>query len=807
MGLLRSETMKYGTVLLQGSTPEQRKMIDLIGRQDCVQFEDMNAQSMRRPFRTPIVRLNEMDRILRFILDVVDSVSPGSVVTQRYDKFLDSAYSFDEVESQLKELYVRFVKFQDNNSALVVERNHADEELKVMEAALKMMSSGTAPTRASLQVDEDQQHHQQSGLLEDRRVHSMSGMVPRHEMARLAKLMDRISRGNVFVHFEHLDAKVADPKTSAEVEKAVFVIYFQRSAIGKKPSALYQKLVKVCQACGVNNYEWPADRSEAQRRRDELARLVDERTQIIKRGESMIAEDVSDLTDAKGDSNSKIEDWRLFCLKERSIYATLNMFENVGSTSYQANVWYPAEDEGKIKRVVEGEKLGAVFMADKGLPKQMPPTFIRTNEFTEGWQEVVNTYGIPAYKEANPALLTVVTFPAIFGMMYGDIGHGSMLLCAGLYLCWNVEKFRLSQPALCMARYMLVQMGIFSVFAGLMYNDLFSVGLPLFESRWEDVHGDGRFTPKEGVDVTNEGTGRGPYPFGVDSAWHGATNELIFMNSLKMKLSVLFGVLQMIVGLLLRWSNTIFKRSCLDFICECVPMMIFMLCFFGWMDFMILYKWNVPDFPNGAPSIINSMICMAMFGEDNQPLYDGATMLTRVLMVLTMVTVPCMLFPKPLLELCQHRRHRKPAQAWDNEQGAFQALRDDDEEEFEFGEAFIHQVIETIEYVLGTVSHTASYLRIWALSLAHQQLSLVFFQKTLSPCLSMTFPVNVIGLYIGFVAWFGITLGVLLGMDVLECFLHTLRLHWVEFQSKFFKAGGHKFEPFSIRKLIKVSTD
>ena len=91
-------------------------------------------------------------------------------------------------------------------------------------------------------------------------------------------------------------------------------------------------------------------------------------------------------------------------------------------------------------------------------------------------------------------------------------------------------------------------------------------------------------------------------------------------------------------------------------------------------------------------------------------------------------------------------------------------------------------MIETIEFVLGTISNTASYLRLWALSLAHGQLAETFIQLIFSPVLKSG---NLYSTVIyGVLLWpffMSVTFGVLLCMDSLECFLHTLRLHWVEF--------------------------
>jgi len=116
----------------------------------------------------------------------------------------------------------------------------------------------------------------------------------------------------------------------------------------------------------------------------------------------------------------------------------------------------------------------------------------------------------------------------------------------------------------------------------------------------------------------------------------------------------------------------------------------------------------------------------------------------------------------------------------------------------------IHQSIHTIEFVLGAVSNTASYLRLWALSLAHAELSNVFLEKLVYEYGVENGPFFA---FIGLAAWFGATAAVMIGMDSLECFLHALRLHWVEFQNKFFAADGYAYVPFDFRVVITQSQD
>jgi V-type H+-transporting ATPase subunit a len=61
---------------------------------------------------------------------------------------------------------------------------------------------------------------------------------------------------------------------------------------------------------------------------------------------------------------------------------------------------------------------------------------------------IVDTYGIPTYKEINPAVFATVTFPFLFGVMFADIGHGSVIFLVGLFLCFFESTLKYRMPSL-----------------------------------------------------------------------------------------------------------------------------------------------------------------------------------------------------------------------------------------------------------------------------------------------------------------------------------------------------------------------
>jgi V-type H+-transporting ATPase subunit a len=182
--------------------------------------------------------------------------------------------------------------------------------------------------------------------------------------------------------------------------------------------------------------------------------------------------------------------YRLYFKKERLIYSNLNRCIVEGSFLV-GEVWIPQEKyiliENTIRHVtnIDENKLATQFNDFRSAAT--PPTYFILNDLTAPFQQIVNTYGIPRYREINPSLFAVVSFPFLFGVMFGDIGHGFLLFLFGLYLLFNNDSLQGTWKIFGRARYLLTFMGFFACFCGWMYNDFLSIPLNVFGSCYTEV--------------------------------------------------------------------------------------------------------------------------------------------------------------------------------------------------------------------------------------------------------------------------------------------------------------------------------
>jgi len=538
----------------------------------------------------------------------------------------------------------------------------------------------------------------------------------------------------------------------------------------------------------------------------------------------------------------ELQNWSVMVRKMKAIYHTLNLFNmDVTKKCLIGECWLPIKDRDVVQQALsDGSSMsGSSIPSFLNIINTMedPPTFNRTNKFTKGFQNLIDSYGVASYREVNPALYTLITFPFLFAIMFGDAGHGIIMLTFGAYMVIWEKKLQTKKidseiwNIFFAGRYIILLMGIFSIYTGIIYNDVFSKSLNIFGSSWEVGYNESTVLTNEALELDPKHLFSGnPYPLGLDPVWQLAENKIIFLNSYKMKLSIIFGVIHMIFGVCMSVVNHVHFGKYSNIFLEFLPQLIFLIFLFLWMVVMMFLKWALYGTQNElkygpycAPSVLILFINMMLFKNTEPPngcqefMFEGQKELQMAFVFVALLCIPVMLFGKPIYMSISKKSQKPHVNGRNGDVNQGMELQPEvveeqkspshsshAEHEEPMSEILIHQAIHTIEYVLSTVSHTASYLRLWALSLAHAQLSEVLWNMVLQMGLTAEGYIGVIMIYLLFIFWAACTIAILVMMEGLSAFLHTLRLHWVEFMSKFYSGLGYPFQPFSFKAILET---
>jgi len=319
---------------------------------------------------------------------------------------------------------------------------------------------------------------------------------------------------------------------------------------------------------------------------------------------------------------------------------------------------------------------------------QNPPTKIAHNRFVRPYEEITKLYGLPHYDEVDPTPIIAITFPLIFGLMFGDIGHGLVLLLGGGILGFLIKRERAIKN-IC---WILASCGAVAVFTGILFGEFF--GKQLFAPLW--------FSPFDNV-----------FTF------------LIF--------SLFVGVAQIMSGLVLEMTNFFLKHNPIDAVLTSIPKIAF---YSGAVYLLAFYQLNFSAWLSGP-------------------------------ILLVLVPIIVLILGKPIFFSIS-----RSSTATD--------------EENSFGQ----RLFESGDLITRLLSNTMSYTRILALLMAHWALVLVVYvvagligsASVLTAILS------------GFIIVAGNVF--VIALEGLIVFIHTMRLHFYEWFSKFYEGTGVEFSPF-----------
>ncbi|CAB4252903.1 H(+)-transporting V0 sector ATPase subunit a [Maudiozyma barnettii] len=821
--------------LLQFYIPQEisRDAVYTLGELGIVQFRDLNSKvrSFQRSFVAEIRRLDNVQRQHRYFFKLLqkhgvplfedpnlmfpDDTEAGTDVASHGPHLPISSSIIDEHVQNGALLEERLIQMESAADQIQLKRADLEQYRAVLQSGDEFFSTEDAAQTSIASLRRESIISEGRGLADDSAIRThvnyVTGVIPKDKVNTLEQILWRTLRGNLYFKHIELTDPFYDSVTKNFVQKEAFIIFSPGDLI-------IQRIRKIAESLDANLYD------------------IDNNEHIRSQQLSTINQNLDDLYKVLDTTNKTLESelyaignelnkWYQDVSKEKLTFETLNKFNfDSNRKTLIAEGWVPTDEidclQDALSEMTTRLGIDVPSIIQSLETNRTPPTFHRTNKFTAGFQSIVDCYGIAQYREINAGLPTIVTFPFMFAIMFGDMGHGFIMFLAALVLVLNEKKLnRMKRDEIFdmafTGRYIVLLMGLFSMYTGFLYNDVFSKSMTLFKSGWEWPE---HFQKGETLFAKSVGT----YAFGLDWAWHGTENALLFSNSYKMKLSILMGFIHMSYSYMFSLANHLYFDSMIDIIGNFIPGLIFMQGIFGYLSICIVYKWSKDWIKDGkaAPGLLNMLINMFLApGTIDDELYPHQAKVQVFLLIAALICIPWLLLVKPLHFKFTHKdecaialptaddiEHNASTEENGDREFSNEEVdeiyegADDDEGEGHHGEEFsdimIHQVIHTIEFCLNCVSHTASYLRLWALSLAHAQLSTVLWTMTIQISFDMKGIVGVLMTFFLFAMWFVLTCAVLVVMEGTSAMLHSLRLHWVESMSKFFVGDGIPYEPF-----------
>ena len=530
---------------------------------------------------------------------------------------------------------------------------------------------------------------------------------------------------------------------SIPVRKGVSVASISVPA-DRKPAVL-----RILSALGFETFEVPEKTSG---RPDDIVQTAEAKMADLERELDQLEEKRKSIANEWGQKT--IAAWEILDIERRRV--EIKSYFAYTEHSLKAWGWIPEGTEERLESLLR-ERVGAALDVKFDRPdfaEEESPTYLTNPSFMKATEGVVTAYGVPSRHDIDPTKLMFLSFPLIFGLVFADVGQGFIILLIGLAAWRSTRKgqdWGSTLGYLQTGAQGLMMMGAFAMLGGLLFGSFFG-SETVIEPLW---------------------------PLFAHTLPTGQPNP--FRSSHMLKLSIEIGVIHITFGILLSLYNKLKHHAYR----EAMVSLSYVWMYLGFVNLVFGVSYNSVNSWFSSTGAVYMWIPLLGIGHGtgNNGIYP---MLPISPFIFTMAAfiVPFILMAATSMK------------------GGMEGT------------------VIFLENSIGTISHTVSYARIFALNTVHVILSSVFM--SLPALFTIYFPeVSILGVdIIPAEVWVGgklaapqmPLLGAFIGsiivgiLEGLLAFMHTLRLHFVEWFSKFYHAGGVAFVPYHLNRLHTVSS-